>query len=87
MNNLARNQVSPKSLHFKLECYGATRTQEGKSANEDAFLIERHNIPFAALSDGAGNAEQVAKRVLRFFQRLFNEASIAEVFNDETWSK
>ena len=37
-------------------------------ANEDAFVIIREGIPVAAICDGAGAAEQVAKRVLRLFE-------------------
>jgi serine/threonine protein phosphatase PrpC len=61
----------------RIECYGATRTQEGKSTNEDAFLIGRGERPFAALCDGAGNAQQAAKKVLGLFEKLFKEASSA----------
>lgn len=62
---------------MRIECYGATRTQEGKSTNEDAFLIGRGERPFAALCDGAGNAQQAAKKVLGLFEKLFKEASSA----------
>ena len=70
-----------------IECYGATRVQEGKSKNEDAFLIEPGRIPFAALCDGAGVAEQAAKKTLGFFHRLFKEETLAQILRDATWAR
>jgi hypothetical protein len=70
----------------RVECYAATRTQEGKSANEDAFLIGRGERPFAALCDGAGNAQQAAKKVLGLFEKLFKEASPQQVAVYPTWA-
>ena len=52
----------------RIECYGATRPQAGSTANEDAFVIEREPVFHAAVFDGAGNAEQAAHRVARFFK-------------------
>jgi len=52
---------------MKVECYAVTRPQDGRTGNEDAFLIIREGIPVAAVCDGAGAAEQVAKQVLRLF--------------------
>ncbi len=71
---------------MQVECYGATRVQEGKNNNEDAFLIRRGSIPFAALCDGAGPAQQAAKKTLEFFQRLFSEGTLAHVLKDATWA-
>jgi len=70
----------------KIECYGSTRIQEGRKLNEDAFLIGHGSIPFAALCDGAGNAEQSAKKVLRLFQQLFNKATLGKALTQETWT-
>jgi hypothetical protein len=39
-----------------VELFASTRTQQGKTQNEDAFLIGRDPAPYAALCDGAGNA-------------------------------
>ena len=77
---------------MRIECYGATRKQEGHSTNEDAFLIGRGSPPFAALCDGAGNAEKAAKKVLTLFQRMFNDASLDQAgwdkfVSDDTWAK
>ena len=44
---------------LKVECYGATRPPDGGSANEDAFVIGRGPIKFAA----PGKAERVARRL------------------------
>lgn len=78
-------------MPLRVECYGATRKQDGKSANEDAFLIGRGTIPFAALCDGAGKADRSAKKALGLFQRMFIEASLDQekwhrLFRDDTWA-
>lgn len=57
----------------RIECYGATRTQAGRTANEDAFVIERMPLFHAAVFDGAGNAEQAARRIARFFGTLIKD--------------
>lgn len=72
---------------MRFECYGASRPKAGRAFNEDAFLIDHGHIPFAALCDGAGNAEQAAKRVLTQFQKLFKETSLAKILIDATWCK
>src|SRR5437667_9263165 len=72
---------------LKVECYGATRPQDGGSANEDAFVIGHGPIKFAALCDGAGHAEQVARRALKLFQTFFKEAPPESVLADATWAK
>jgi len=78
-------EMKPKT-GAKIEGYGSTRLQDGKKLNEDAFLIGRGAIPFAAVCDGAGNAEQSAKKVLRLFQQLFNNATLGKVLTPETWA-
>jgi serine/threonine protein phosphatase PrpC len=67
------------------ERYAATMPQEGRRANEDAFLIGHGAVPFVALADGAGNAEQAAVRVLRQFKRLFEEADADALGRFPTW--
>ena len=47
---------------MRVECFGASRPQQGRTANEDAFLIRHGERPFALLCDGAGNAQQAAKK-------------------------
>jgi len=61
--------------------------EAGHSQNEDAFLIGRGDRPFAALCDGAGDAERAAKRVLALFEKLLNEATPDQVTAAETWTK
>jgi hypothetical protein len=68
-----------------IEIYASWRPQDGGKTNEDAFLIHRTPIPFAALCDGAGNAEQSAKRALSFFEKLFNEAKRDDIERFSTW--
>jgi serine/threonine protein phosphatase PrpC len=50
------------------EIYGISKPQDGRKSNEDAFAIIRVEIPVIAVCDGAGNAEQSAKKVIGSFQ-------------------
>lgn len=70
-----------------IECYAATRSQDGRAGNEDAFLIGRGKDSYAALADGAGNAERAAKRVLAMFGKLYAEAPEDETAKPEIWVK
>lgn len=72
---------------IRIECFAATRPQQGRTLNEDAFLIGRGERPFAALCDSAGNAEQAARRVLRLFERLLNESTPEQITAAETWTR
>ena len=72
---------------IRVESYGASRPQQGRTHNEDAFLIGRTERPFAALADGAGNAERAAKRVLTLFEKLLNEATPEQITEAGTWAK
>ena len=58
---------------YGVECFGATRSQAGRLNNEDAFVIDRDPVPYAAVFDGAGKAEQAAERVALFFKRLVRD--------------
>jgi serine/threonine protein phosphatase PrpC len=69
-----------------MEIYAATRPQDGRSWNEDAFLIGRGDVPFAALCDGSGNAQGVAKRALGIFKKLMSEATPENISQFITWS-
>jgi len=69
-----------------VEIYAATKRQDGRSTNEDAYVLGRGEVPYAALCDGSGNAQGVAKRALAIFQRLMTEASLDEVSQFATWS-
>ncbi|MFI5094766.1 MAG: PP2C family protein-serine/threonine phosphatase [Candidatus Acidiferrales bacterium] len=72
---------------IRVECYGATCPQQGRTQNEDAFIVRTGARPFAALADGAGNAERAAKRVLALFEKLLNEATLDQVSEAATWAK
>ncbi len=68
------------------ECVAASRPQDGRTANEDSFLVGRGAVPFAALCDGAGNAERAAKRALGLFGKLIAEATPAQIAQPEAWA-
>jgi len=58
-----------------VDCFAASRPQEGRSTNEDAFLLApQADPPWVAVCDGAGHAQQAARRVLRLFERFAAEA-------------
>jgi serine/threonine protein phosphatase PrpC len=80
------NQPMQNESISRVECCAATRPQQGRSQNEDAFLIGRSERPFATLCDGAGNAERAAKRVLALFEKLLNEGAPEQITAD-TWTK
>lgn len=61
--------------------------QEGHKTNEDAFIIGRGETAYAALCDGAGNAEQSAKRVLQLFKKFMREAGLEDLMIFPTWRK
>jgi serine/threonine protein phosphatase PrpC len=71
----------------RIESYAATRAQQGRAQNEDAFLIGRSDRPFAALCDGAGNAERAAKRALTLFEKLLSDATAEQIADVDAWSK
>ena len=73
--------------NMRVECFAASRAQQGKTANEDAFLVGRGEIHFAALCDGAGNAQLAAKRALGMFEKLFREADQQAILTHATWAK
>jgi len=72
---------------MKVEIYGTSRMQEGHKANEDAFIIGRSETAYAAVCDGAGNAEQSAKRVLQLFEKFVREARSDDLVLFPTWRK
>ena len=71
----------------RVESCAATRPQQGRTQNEDAFLIGRGDRPFAALCDGAGNAERAAKRALTLFEKLLGEATVEQFMDADEWRK
>ncbi len=68
--------VQNTTPRYGVECFGASRIQAGNLRNEDTFLIDREPVPHAAVFDGAGNAEQAAKRAVRFFQTLIKDQPV-----------
>lgn len=70
---------------MRAECYGKSLPQQDRATNEDAFIITREPIPVAAVCDGAGNAEQAARKVLRQFELFVREATTQQVFDPKTW--
>jgi hypothetical protein len=67
--------------------YAATKSQQGKTTNEDAFLIGRGPIQSAGLCDGAGHAQQAAKKVLILFEKLLIEATNEQLLDPSIWTK
>lgn len=72
-------------LQHTIECYGATRIQAGHKINEDAFIIERKPFFHAAVFDGAGNAEQAAHRVARFFKAIIRDQAV-KIGDPDAWA-
>lgn len=70
---------------MQIECYSATRAQQYKAANEDAFLIGRGCTPYAIVCDGAGNAQQSAKKVCSLFEKLISVP--VELEEPVTWQR
>lgn len=74
-------------MNVRPECYAASRPQEGRGTNEDAFLIGRGPIPCVALCDGAGNAQRAAKRVLTLFEKLFQDSNPEQIADERVWGR
>lgn len=72
-------------MALRIECCGASRQQDGRSINEDAFVIGRGKIPYAVLCDGAGNAHFAAKRAIALFERLLKESDADQLAQATTW--
>lgn len=73
---------------MKAEVYAATKTQKGRTQNEDHFAIGRGVQPMVAVADGAGNAVRSAKRAIDMFIKLHAAAEIerpAELIKQDTW--
>lgn len=72
-------------LKGRMEIFAGSRPQDGRTSNEDAYLIGRGEISYAALCDGSGAAGQVAKRALKVFEGLVAEASKDALERFGTW--
>lgn len=72
-------------LKGSMEIFAGSRPQDGRTSNEDAYLIGRGEVPYAALCDGSGAAGQVAKRALKVFEGLVAEGSKDALERFATW--
>ena len=70
----------------RVEAFAASLPQEGHSVNQDAFWIRPGDPVIVALADGAGAAEQAARRVVRQFDSLIAAGSASEVESFPAWS-
>ena len=68
-----------------MEIYAATKPQDGNTSNEDAFVIGRGALPYAALCDGSGRAQQVGRRALALFEKLIVDTTSDQVGRFPTW--
>jgi hypothetical protein len=68
-----------------VEIVAASRTQDGGSANEDAYGAGRNPVPHAVLCDGSGAADQVGRRAVGLFMTLAAESSPEEFGRFQTW--
>ena len=73
-------------MNQRIECFGASRPQDGRSINEDAFFISHGENPCAVLCDGAGNAQLAAKKVVSLFTRFFNQSTSEQIAQTATWN-
>ena len=70
---------------MQIEIYAATRPQQNRTANEDAFLIGRGPTPYAVICDGVGNAQQSAKKACSLFEKLISEPT--EIQDSAIWQR
>jgi serine/threonine protein phosphatase PrpC len=55
--------------------------------NQDAYLIGHGAASHAALCDGAGNAQAVAKRALALLDGCVKDATLGQLLKAETWER
>ena len=75
---------------MKWEIFAATRPQNGRTQNEDDFLVGRGVYPVAALADGAGNASLAARKALAMFSKFHSDTEKTcplDLLTAETWQK
>lgn len=72
---------------MRVEIFGQSRPQEGRqqTQNQDAYAIGHRPVPWAALCDGAGNAQTIAKRALGLLEAFFREASLGQMLQADVW--
>lgn len=69
----------------ELLCAGASRAQQGRTTNQDAFRLERHDPAWIGLADGSGDAPGCAKRALALLAERVAAAAPAALGALETW--
>lgn len=69
----------------KVEIYGLSKPQDGRKTNEDSFLIIRGETPVVVLCDGAGNAEQAAKKTIKLFHSMLLKATPDDFMSFQKW--
>jgi serine/threonine protein phosphatase PrpC len=70
-----------------VEAYGSSKSPQGRTDNEDAFLTGSGKLPFAVVCDGEGTAQQSARKAVTFFENLFKGATPQEIFIHGTWAR
>jgi serine/threonine protein phosphatase PrpC len=72
---------------MRVECYGQTRPQEGRqiTQNQDVYTIGRTPVPWAAVFDGAGNAQRVARRAASLLETFLAEVTLGQLLRDECY--
>ncbi len=68
---------------MRVDCYAKSLPRQGRTANENAFLMIRESIPVATVCGGAGDAEQAARRASRIFQLFARDAIVEEMLDAE----
>jgi serine/threonine protein phosphatase PrpC len=73
---------------MRVECFAASRPLQGRAEkdNEDAFLISLEDPPFAALCDGVGHPQRVARKVLQSFQKLCRASTQHRIADPSAWT-
>ena len=72
-----------------VECFGASLPQVGHTSNEDAFIIERDPVPYAAVFDGTGMAERSAQVAARYLKLQIKDQheKVADPLAWTAWAK
>lgn len=82
---MRRTWSLPQPFRYGPSFLADTRTQQGRTSNEDTFLIGRGSTPYAVICDGAGNAHQSAKKACSLFEKLISEPR--EIEDSTTWQR
>ena len=80
------DEGTSSGLTEHLEALAGSLRQDGRTRNEDAFLVRKGPPLVVALADGAGNAEQAARHALRLLERSLDAASEEDLRSFPNWS-